>query len=388
MLERLKKALHELWAPSRYTIPVNQGQPVQARLTDGGFKSRDAPASSPPAPTIRGTPRIGIVSPGPLEDLIPVDVPAVDQDDVVSVPGGAATSEASERSTARGHVIEEPRESSGTDAEVVRKRPLEEAQGVRASGVSGEVARSPSEDGEKQSPDRSSTQKRRSLESGEAGEDSVGEAAAEGLNADADRHATEGKGRKGQRSGETPQDRGEIESDTKRPRTMKTREEGVTKTGGDQRGDKTTSNAVDGLSAQATDTFSQRARGNDAPGVSLAFDMQSILKGCRKASRLKRKRDARNAIAHSFSGKLSVGGAERQDSEAAVRAFSRVLHKVSCDNHPVVRRRPHTKALPRQEFHFERYLGMRTCIQVCMRNSRVATRVTGGTGKLTREGSF
>ena len=37
MVDRLKKALHELWAPSRYTIPVNQGQLTQARLTDKAF---------------------------------------------------------------------------------------------------------------------------------------------------------------------------------------------------------------------------------------------------------------------------------------------------------------------------------------------------------------
>lgn len=366
MVERLKKALHELWAPSRYTIPVNQGQLTQARLTDKAFTLQDAPSvKSPPAAAVGGTSRPRIVSPGVLEDLAAaatVDAPALDHDDVLPVSGRARTSQASKRAAAATgdddeRVVEEPRDDGhagtrvrgagsgtgirreggaeaseegndgvdGPDVVPALKGSPDQARREESSVISGDALPLPTADGrrQEQTPKRSSTPKRRAVESCEVSKPATGVVS---------QGAATGDGRRREaRAGEdSSSGHGEVESEAERSSRKKNRRDGATKSGGSSRTEAVTSDGGNGATTSPAGGVSAAVGTPTAapPGGALAFDMQSILGGCRKASRLKRKRDSRNASAHSFSGKLAGGGAELQDSKAAERTFSRVLSKV------------------------------------------------------------
>ena len=370
MVDRLKKALHELWAPSRYTIPINQGQLTQARLTDKAFTLQDAPAvKSPPAAAVRGTSRPRIVSPGVLEDLAAstVDASPLEHDGVLPVSGRARTSRASESAaaaaaTAGERLVEEPRDDghaethvrwSGSGTGVGREGGAEGSEEENGGVHSPDVVPAPKESpdqarrgepsvtsgdalslhtpdgrGQEQTPKRSFTPQSRAVEICE-----LSKPAAAVASQDA---ATVGGRRRGAGAGADSPGQGEPESEAGRSSRKKNRRDGATQSGGGSRTEAVTSDGGNGATAapsgEVTGARSEHTSAVGAPPASsgaLAFDMQSILGGCRKASRLKRKRDSRNASAHSFSGKLSGGGAEHQDSNAAERAFSRVLNKVS-----------------------------------------------------------
>lgn len=354
MVDQLKHALHELWAPSRYTIPVNQGQLVQARLTDGAFTLRDAPAKSSPAPTIGAAPRIGIVSPGPLQDLAATaEVPPADEDEILPVPaegnksrgskdvddggvmeeigeGRAGTGEAGSdeeiRSLRNGN--ESGRDAYGLATAVSPKRSLGHGRGALPLIVAGDIAVPSDKIGDQQPPTPSSAHKRRLVhERGGTVQHSTGAGKTKAdmaVDADADKGAGE------IRTGAAPEYLGSQGSGASRARGPKSRGEGATEEGGSQCDG--TSNAGAGTNVspfEVTGVSTARTEADGASAAPLAFSMQGVLTGCRKASRLKRKRDARNASASSFSGKLSGrASADDQDSNAAARAFSRVLHKV------------------------------------------------------------
>lgn len=370
MVDRLKKALHELWAPSRYTIPVNQGQLTQARLTDKAFTSQDTSVKSPPAPAVGGTSRVGIVSPEALNDLAAVDAAAADHDDndVVPVSSRAMGSKASKRAAAAAgggeRLIEEPQGGAETNvrgaAEEKREAEVERSESgnggevdgpdvvptpkgsphqsrpEESSGASGDTLPLPTADkqeqGQEQTPKHSSTKKRLSSESCRSRK------AVAGVVVDTSLDAATGDGRREAEGGDVPPGPGELESEGEQSPRGNNRGDGATKSrgkesGGSSRAEAMTPDGVDTATASPAQgvtggTGSEHMAAGVAPGASLSFDMQSVLRGCRKASRLKRKRDERNASAHSFSGRLSSGGAELQDSKAAERTFSRVLNKV------------------------------------------------------------
>ena len=194
--------------------------------------------------------------------------------------------------------------------------------------ASGDAVLLPTADGrgQEQTPKRSSTPKYRSLESCEVSKPAAGVVSQD---------AATGDGRRETGAGADSSGLGELESEAERSSRKKNRRDAATKNGGSSHSETVTSDGGNGATASlpaggVTGARSERtaAVGAPAPGGTLAFDMQSILGGCRRASRLKRKRDSRNASAHSLSGELSGGGAEHQDSKAAERAFSRVLNKV------------------------------------------------------------
>lgn len=293
MLDCLKTALHKLWESSRYTIPVNQGQLVQGRLTEGAraFTLQDtAAAKSPPAPAApAGASRVGIVSPGPLEDLV----------------AESSATHASKK-PADGQAMTTPRESGSGESEV---RGAQVEQGARAKvdedgkrrardGARAATAPTRSFDpAKREAGGRPQSTNHRVEESDGASQDSASNSETTGSSAGANEYADERNGRRGAPTAaeRTPTQTGDI-------------------AGGSAKGAGGSSNL--------------RAKTGGAPCLPLAYDMQSILSGCRRASRLKRKRDNRNASADSFSAKLSGCGAKDQDSKAAARAFSRVLHKV------------------------------------------------------------
>lgn len=308
MLDCLKTALHKLWESSMYTIPVNQGQLVQGRLTEGAraFTLQDTPAAKSPAPPAPAdASRVGLVSPGPVEDLDAGEAVSVDYDKVPPASGKLSETHAS-KERGGGQVMITPGESCSGASEA---RGAVAKQGAGAEG---------GEDGARCARDaRAATAPTRSLdpakrdaggqpqstshaieESDGASQDSAcNNSSTPGGSVDATENADERKGRR---------------------RAPMVAESGPTQARG-----------TAGASAKGTGGSSNsRARTGGVP-LPLAYEMQSVLDGCRRASRLKRKRDARNASADSFSAKLSGCGAKDQDSKAAARAFSRVLHKAS-----------------------------------------------------------
>lgn len=355
-MDQLKQALHELWAPSRYTIPVNQGQLVQARLTDGAFTVRDVPIKSPAPPTLGATPRVSIVSPEPLQDLAATaEVPPPDEDEILPVSGRGNKSRASKG--VGGGVIEEISEGragageAGSDEEVRGLRNGNEngsdAHGIAAATsplplvqkgqgnalplalADGDSAVASDGDGDQQTPKPSSAHKRRLVD--ERGGTVQQRTVAAEIKADTAGDTDTDKGVEGKISRAGPENLDMQGSGASRSRSSESRGGGATEAGGSQ-GD-ATPNAGAGTNSspiEVTEVSAARTGGADgASAAPLPFSMQGILAGCRKASRLKRKRDARNASAYSFSGKLSGrASADDQDSNAAARAFSRVLHKV------------------------------------------------------------
>lgn len=346
VLDRLKKILHEMWAPSRYTIPVNQGQLVQARLTDAAFTLRDAPAKSPPPPFLGGTSRVGVMSPRPLQDLAAREAPSADQDEVLPVSDDENENQ-SNKETADGdaekypglrldgNALETDTRGGATRKDEGNTRggalALDVVKGLKGSADAAHRAVTPVVESDavpKSSVDRANdlskvplTYRRRRAGSGGLDEESANELTVKDIDSKADEDAKAGRKETGKRvklGGE-----GGAVSDDGR---------GATEANENRRSAKNASGGGDGTDAspiEVTDASCAGAGAGDIAGPPLAFDMQSILGGCRRASRLKRKRNARNASANSFSGKLSGrASADDQDSKAAARAFSRVLHKV------------------------------------------------------------
>lgn len=339
VLDCLKTALHELWESSRYTIPVNQGQLVQARLTDGGaFTLRDMPAKSPPAAEAPvGAPRVGIVSPGPLEDLVAGKAASADQDEVLPSSGRTAKTRTNKESP-DGDMMNIPREigSSATVGEEPghkregRAKTNEDSRNRSArNGVADVAARSLDLKKSEAGDGQAATARR--VGNTRVDQDSTSNPATTGSNADSKYDANAGKERKDSPVDAERQGEGGRGSSTPRLQSAQGREDGVTETGNPREGNSTpshTGNSTDASGKGTREGSSARPRVGGAPCPHLAYDMQRILGGCRRASRLKRKRDARNASADSFSAKLSGCGAKDEDSTAAARAFSRVLHKV------------------------------------------------------------
>ncbi|CAM9152807.1 unnamed protein product [Pylaiella littoralis] len=337
VLDCLKTALHRLWESSRYTIPVNQGQLVQARLTGGGaFTVRDTPAKSPPASEAPvGASRVGIVSPGPLEDLVAREAASVDQDEVLPASGIVAKTMPN-KEYSDGHATKRPLEScsgategeeSGRQGEARAKA----SEDRRNRNVRGDVATVPARSLDLRKSEAGNEQPSTGQRVGNnrANQDSASNPATTGSSADAKSDANLAK--------DIPinaerQDRGGAGPSVRRLQSTQGREEEVIEIGTDnpRLGKSAPSRTGRGKSASRKGTregSSARQRVGGAPPPPLPYDMQRILRGCRRASRLKRKRDAHNASADSFSAKLSGCGAKDQDSKAAARAFSRVLHK-------------------------------------------------------------
>lgn len=306
MLDCLKTALHTLWESSRYTIPVNQGQLVQGRLTEGAraftLQDNSAAAKSPPAPAApaAGASRVGIVSPGPLEDLVAGEVVSVDQGEVIPASSRVSGTQANEK-RAGGQTTKTPRDSDSGASEVRGEGGEQGASAsggvdVKRGGRDARAAAAPArslDPAKREAGDRPQSASHRVEDSDGASQDSASNSATTG----GSERIPERKGRGGAPMGaeHTP-----------------------------------TRTTMAGASTTGTgECSSSRARTGGVPCAPLAYDMRSILGGCRRASRLKRKRDAHNATADSFSAKLSGCGAKDQDSKAAARAFSRVLHKVS-----------------------------------------------------------
>lgn len=304
VLDCLKTALHKLWESSRYTIPVNQGQLVQGRLTEGvgAFTLQDTAAKSPPPPaTPAGASRVGIVSPGPLEDLVAGEAASADQDEVLPASGRLSEMQAG-KGPANGQVTKKSLKSCSGASEVQEagaKGGEDEKRCARdaRSAVAARPTRS-LDPAKREAGDRPQATSHRVEESDGASQDSAGNPATTGSSVDANEYAIEREGRGGGAMGA---------------------ERTPAQTGG-----------TAGASAKGAGGAPNLHARSGVPCLPLAYDMRSILGGCRRASRLKRKRDARNASADSFSAKLSGCGAKDQDSKAAARAFSRVLHKVGC----------------------------------------------------------
>lgn len=344
MIDCLKTALHELWAPSRYTMPLNQGQLVQARLTDRGAFTlqQEVPAakSSPPPTLVNGI-RVGVASPVGLEDLAATeDSPSVDDDEGFPGPGkkrARASSQSSRRSAVGDGDDGDETVAGSSDAGVDRdaKSPRTEKRaggvGARASGDDDTTVASSAE-GQPAKKRLSTIQQGRLVEEDDGGGGGSGERKKSGDGNSSSNSAVAAGRAAGQARGTTRQSRD-------RGPTKTTREEGGSATAQQDGGTAakvvvSSAEGTPGSPMELADAASGSARGGAARasppgGGSLAFDLPGILAGCRRASRSKRKRDERNASAYSFSGKLSGrASAEDQDSKAAARAFSRVLHKV------------------------------------------------------------
>ncbi|CAM9959387.1 unnamed protein product [Scytosiphon promiscuus] len=335
VLDTLKTALHKLWESSRYTIPVNQGQLVQARLTDGAFTLRDTQARSPPArASAESTPRVGVVSPGEVGGLV-----AADQDEVSSASGVAPKDQPSPEPS-RNLGMETPHEgrSGVTKASEEagagrRERRAKSAEDRNRGGGDADVRKVP--EGSVDPPNSgtgsggrstSPSNPRGSLEEGEgvvAGSARGPEARRVNVGADKDRQANQAL--ESSPAGVEQQDvaRGGSHGEMRRTHSAKQVADGR----GAENGGPTTGGGASASVKRAGGGAGGRAAAGGAACAPLAYDMKSVLGGCRRASRLKRKRDARNASAHSFSAKLSGCGAKDQDSKAAARVFSRVLDK-------------------------------------------------------------
>lgn len=339
MLDCLKTALHKQWESSRYTIPVNQGQLVQARLTDGAFTLRDTTATSPPPPEARGgASSVGVVSPGLLEDHVSAKVASVGKGEVEPVSGGS--SENQEGTKDRVEVVETRRESRGgaTDSRetegMKRERRTKSAEDRKRrardfdapAGAVRSLDPVRGEGGDRQrstSPSNPKRQRRVVAES----DNGVGEGrgsgkAAASVDGDKGRSSVQ----EGQGGNATPaKDRGDVDGGSRQrsPEGTQGPKGGVAERDSSVRGGHPPASAEGGKTPGA------RRETSSGPSCQpLAYDMRSILGGCRRASRLTRKRNSRNASADSFSAKLSGCGAKDRDSQAAARAFSRVLHKV------------------------------------------------------------
>lgn len=347
IIDRMKESLNELWAPSRYTIPTNQGQLVQARLTDRTFMVQSTPtkSSSTPSPNI---PPTGSVTSGVLENLAVLQSSSTGEDSTPPVPRSARN-----RSLKVGAPEQEDRTGDsvhGMTSAIDSPRDVE-------SPRQGEGRRciAPHEKGNGVSSISSTTQSIHQVS--DVAHGAKASVSIVVSHNDHNQHAEKTAGsyhRAGGKGKWCPSEdiaHKEVEKHGTKRRTQ-----------GEADGDMAVSHA-DGIvrrreirreaegkgienivTEAATDTCNSRGSSINAIGTmggvakssssSLAFSLPDILAGSQKASRLKRKRDQRNASASSFSGKLSGGAsAEDEDSKAAARAFSRVLHKVSTVTH-------------------------------------------------------
>ncbi|CAM9544259.1 unnamed protein product [Ectocarpus sp. 6 AP-2014] len=339
VLDCLKTALHKQWESSRYTIPVNQGQLVQARLTDGAaFTLRDTTtATSPPPPEARGgASSVGVVSPGPLEDHVAAEEASVGKGEVEPVSGECSKNQGTKD---RVEVVETRRESGGgaTDSResegMKRERRTKSAEDrkrrTRDFGAPAGAMQSlnpvRSEGGDRQRSTSPSNPKRHRGVFAES-DDGVGEGRASGKAAasvDGDKAGSSVQATQGGNA--TPaKDHGDADGGSRQ------RSPEGTQGPKEPPPERDSSVRVGHAPASAEGGKTPGARRQTSSGAAcqpLAYDMRSILGGCRRASRLTRKRNARNASADSFSAKLSGCGAKDRDSQAAARAFSRVLHK-------------------------------------------------------------
>ena len=340
-MEFLKKALHEQWAPSRYTMPLNQGQLVQARLTDGVLVTARQPATkSSPAATTTPADAIryaDIVSPGALVNLaVSEGVPSEKRDVEIGV---GVTRENTSRATELPVDIDSRVEANGLQRNMVAgldngaahgwdgmiRTPTEagvtDAHSSSGAIIPGDVSsQSTSLDGGERASDGTASPKRFHSDGGREGESMS-------HGAPTDNSIPRGSVKRTRaRAGDAAELAIGASQDMSQHKD--TGEMGK----GSQCSEKTTSDSIGATNSPpivVADGSSSRVRARGVPGVPLAFDMSNVLEGCRKASLLKRQRDARNASARSFSGKLSgTASAEDQDSKAAARAFSRVLRKV------------------------------------------------------------
>lgn len=321
MLEHLKTALHKLWESSRYTIPVNQGQLVQARLTDGAFTLRDTQAKSPSASSsLESGSRVGVVSPGELGDLV-----ATKQDEIPSASGISTKVQTSKESPDPGEVDKPREDRSGV---IEAKKNIGVARRERRAKGGEDRYRVGRDADSRKVPERSRDPAKRGAGNGGRS------------NSPSDPKSRPERGEaivQGTASGpvETPvnpntdgrrQDEGSVGTHVlaRRPQSARQKLDGEDPDEGNPKSSGGASSSV----KRAGGAGGRRVASGGAACAPLAYDMKSILSGCRRTSRLKRKRDARNASAHSFSTKLSGCGATNQDSKAAARAFSRVLDKV------------------------------------------------------------
>lgn len=293
---------------------MNQGQLVQARLTDGSFTRRDISAKSPPVSSAgKDTPHVGIVSPSPPEGALNAraNTTPVEGDTDFSAPSDIGNGRAKGGNSlgSEDDIRATPREGQMTTARAMAQMPSSNSSAATAVNSMADKSTQPSSL-------LSSSKRRRSLPSGhqvgeEDGEDRRVEKArrSESNNAevrDSNRHSIHGA-----RSG-SPENAERSED--------KTVQRSPGRSSASSPGQRNVEHASGGSGNG----------GRCAPVAPLAFDVQSILRGCRRASRSKSKRDARNASAYSFSAQLSgSASANDQDCNAAARAFSRVLHKVS-----------------------------------------------------------
>lgn len=339
-MESLRKSLHEQWVPSRYTIPVNQGQLVQARLTDGALMTPRQPATnSTPSQTSEDSRRfLKISSQDSFVDLASSGVTPAKKSNVKA--------DVTRRNSA--HVTDCPvdldDESSGKISTRLSGDEIDGQDGVGdkhtetleayTAGSMVEVipgnfsSQSTSLDGGEEVSDQATSHKRCCPEGGQVGErmtpdDTMGEI--EDVYSSHD--IPQGRGKRTKAKAGDPEEAG----------ASATRDEGQSASaeGKVGEGSRCAKVAVEssGVRNSPTNTVADdsrsRIRSSGAPCTPLAFELSSVLEGCREASRLKRQRDLKNASARSFSGNLSgTASAEDPDCKAAARAFSRVLRKV------------------------------------------------------------
>lgn len=319
VVESLRKSLHEQWAPSRYTIPVNQGQLVQARLTDGALMMpRQSSTNSTPSQTSEDSRSLlKISSPDSFVNLASSEVSSAKKSNVEAdarlkadeSPGRISTSLSGGEPHSRENVVDQHSETWEADAtgSMVEVIPGDfSSQSTSSSQLT-------SLDGE-ETLDQATSHKRCRPEDGQVEEmmtpdDTMGEIE--------DVYSTH----------DIPQGRGKRPKarvgDPEETWASATRDEGKSANSGGkvEEGSQCAKVAADGSTSGI--------RPSGAPCTPLAFELSSVLDGCREASRLKRQRDLKNASARSFSGKLSgTASAEDPDSKAAACAFSRVLRKV------------------------------------------------------------
>lgn len=355
IVDAMKKSLDAIWTPSRYTMPVNQGQLVQARLTNEAFSMTTPRVTSLAEAALPAAPRVDPVSLKALSRDIaageaglpgtnPTDVAPRDRraggreansvDDECSLLSGAVASGGGD-----GKSVKQPSERS-EEADCKKGRPrgdskgaanmLGASQGTKPSLSPSNVSVPHGGDGKVSS--RNPPKRPRRGERYGLGDEESGESPRPRQDVHVEERALNGNRQRTDVLGDDDDVLGQFGG--ARTHTNKAKERlRVSDTLGKGNRESTSkegvSDGADGTSSKGVDTGGDGAGANGRLGDTLAFDLTAILAGSRSASRRKRKRDHRNASAYSFSGSLSGGAsAEEADSKAAARVFSRVLHKV------------------------------------------------------------
>lgn len=326
-MESLRKSLHEQWAPSRYTIPVNQGQLIQARLTDGALAMPRQPSTNSTLSQTSDDSRRFLKTSSPdsfvnlassaSSEVSPAKKNNVETDARLNAddesPGRISTRLSEDEPHGQEDVVDQ--HSANWEADATSST-VEVISGDFSS-QSTSSSQLTSLDGEETS-DQATSHKRCRPKDGQVGErmtpdDTMGKI--EDVYGTHDIPQGKGKGR-GKRS------KARV-GDPEETWATATQDEGKNADGGGKVGEGSR------CAKAAAGGSMPRIRSSGAPCTPLAFELSSVLDGCREASRLKRQRDLKNASARSFSGKLSgTASAEDPDSKAAACAFSRVLRKV------------------------------------------------------------